>query len=380
MSTTTADIDPSPWRRRLAVPAYYSVTFAPFAVIAGLLRAVEWAAGAAIPVLWTLGVLFVLRQINVFVLSTLYHRTASHAQLTFHPRLEWELRVWGWLFLDDGLEEFIGREEHRFFGVLGLRFPLLVTASAAVFSLGVGLEAGAALLAALAILPGLTGAALSSTIYIINGLAHVVGYRRFDTDDTSRNLLRKDLLAWGKTLHHNHHARPGRVDPAVGSDERDAGYAALKQLERIGWVDKKADSHHPEVDHVRTTRAFDRPESRRRRRCHRRLVDRFFADEYGDEPITLVNMPREVLGDTSRESRAKEVALREALEKMPDDSDVYLRFSPLLEQCPELLGNLPVDWLRSRRPFGAVNEMFRLFIGGGGSNTGFHAAIWSTET
>lgn len=101
----------------------------------------------------------------------------------------------------------------------------------------------------------------------------------------------------------------------------------------------------------------------------------YFAQAYADEPITLVNMSREVLGDESIDAQSYQVPLREALEEMRDDPDVYLRFSPLLEQCPELLHDLPLEWLRSRRPPGSNNEMFRLFIGGGGSNTGFHAAI-----
>ena len=42
----------------------------------------------------------------------------------------------------------------------------------------------------------------------INTLTHMVGYRNYETTDTSRNTWLLGLLMWGEGWHNNHHANP----------------------------------------------------------------------------------------------------------------------------------------------------------------------------
>lgn len=292
---------PTPERRRplLAATLYYALTLAPFVVSGVLLRGVEVWSGHEVPIVGVLLALGVLRQVNVFVLTALYHRGASHGAVVFHPWVAWPLRVWGWLFLgagtrtwaavhrwhhactdtaedphsptkpggswrtigaqsigsfwmaarhpervaryatglcDDRLERFIQSEERRFFGVFGVRFPLLLGVFTGALHVALGLPWGAALACTLATLPATTGAVLSSSVLGINGLAHLLGTRRYETEDTSTNLVSRDVLGMGEALHHNHHARPGAANLAMHDGEWDAGYQVLRVLHRAGIV------------------------------------------------------------------------------------------------------------------------------------------------
>lgn len=60
---------------------------------------------------------------------------------------------------------------------------------------------------------------------IINGVAHALGYRNFDTNDTSRNLYPWGIWILGEELHNNHHADP-----------RSAKFRAHWWEFDIGWV------------------------------------------------------------------------------------------------------------------------------------------------
>lgn len=292
---------PAPDRRRplLAASLYYLLTLAPFAVTGALLRGVEAWSGADLPILSVLLAWLLLRQLNVFILTALYHRGASHGAVVFHPAAEVVLRLWGWLFLgagmrtwaavhrwhhattdtpddphsptkpggswrnigaqsigsfwraarhpelvarytaglpDDRLERLFQSEERRFFGVFGLRLPLLLGLLTSTLQLTLGCGWSVALAATFASLPATSGAVLSSSVLLINGLAHLIGTRRFETADTSTNLVRWDVLGMGEALHHNHHARPGAANMAMHADERDAGYMVLRALHRAGIV------------------------------------------------------------------------------------------------------------------------------------------------
>ncbi|MCB9743645.1 MAG: fatty acid desaturase [Alphaproteobacteria bacterium] len=289
---------PEPRSLAWALLAYGLIVAAPFALSAGLLWALSAASGRSLPIGALVLATLALRQLNVGVLTTLYHRGMSHRALRFHPRLEWALRLWGWLFIgpgtrtwaivhrwhhaqadrpgdphspskpgeslatltrqaigafrsvardeaparrfaaglpEDRLEALIRWDERRLFGVYGLRLPAVLCALSALY-LALGLPLGWALLAGLATLPATNGAVLSSSVLLIGGVAHLAGYRNFDTPDTSTNLLPVDLLGWGEGLHNNHHARPACADMAAQPWEWDPGFAALALLERLGLV------------------------------------------------------------------------------------------------------------------------------------------------
>lgn len=91
--------------------------------------------------------------------------------------------------------------------------------------------------------PGLFwGYFLSTTLlwhstYTINSLMHLVGRRRFETGDTSRNGLVLALLTCGEGWHNNHHFYQASCRQGFRPWEVDLTYYALRGLAAIGLVD-----------------------------------------------------------------------------------------------------------------------------------------------
>jgi stearoyl-CoA desaturase (Delta-9 desaturase) len=73
----------------------------------------------------------------------------------------------------------------------------------------------------------------------INWWAHKFGYRNFENEDTSKNILPLDILFWGEGYHNNHHQFPGRANYAVKWFEVDFGYTMVRLLNKIGIVQLK---------------------------------------------------------------------------------------------------------------------------------------------
>jgi stearoyl-CoA desaturase (delta-9 desaturase) len=99
--------------------------------------------------------------------------------------------------------------------------------------------------------PGLVwGFALSTVCcwhatYLINSIAHLVGTRRFDTEDDSRNSLALSLLTLGEGWHNNHHRYPTSSRHGLASWELDVTYLGLVMLRGIGviWDLRKPPEH-----------------------------------------------------------------------------------------------------------------------------------------
>ncbi|HEY0705841.1 MAG TPA: acyl-CoA desaturase [Polyangia bacterium] len=72
--------------------------------------------------------------------------------------------------------------------------------------------------------------------FTINSLSHVIGWRRFETTDDSRNHLGLALLTLGEGWHNNHHHRPGVARQGIGAREIDISYAILRVLAVFGVV------------------------------------------------------------------------------------------------------------------------------------------------
>jgi len=70
----------------------------------------------------------------------------------------------------------------------------------------------------------------------INSLAHVIGSRRFDTKDDSRNNLWLALITFGEGWHNNHHFYPGTVRQGFRWWEVDLTYYGLRLLAAVGLV------------------------------------------------------------------------------------------------------------------------------------------------
>jgi stearoyl-CoA desaturase (Delta-9 desaturase) len=68
---------------------------------------------------------------------------------------------------------------------------------------------------------------------IINGVGHAIGYRNFDTKDSSRNIIPLGLWIVGEELHNNHHADPKSATFRAKWYEFDIGWVYIKLL---SWV------------------------------------------------------------------------------------------------------------------------------------------------
>ncbi|MBY0231961.1 MAG: acyl-CoA desaturase [Gemmataceae bacterium] len=71
---------------------------------------------------------------------------------------------------------------------------------------------------------------------IVNSVGHLVGSRRYDTPDRSRNSWFLAFLTLGDGWHNNHHHYPHSAQAGFFPGEVDGCYAALRFLERLGLV------------------------------------------------------------------------------------------------------------------------------------------------
>ncbi|MBS36900.1 MAG: acyl-CoA desaturase [Thiotrichales bacterium] len=81
---------------------------------------------------------------------------------------------------------------------------------------------------------------------VINGLGHWSGYRNFEVQDASTNLVPWGILIGGEELHNNHHAYPSSARLSNRWYEFDIGWAYIKIMEFFGlaWVKKVAPRPH----------------------------------------------------------------------------------------------------------------------------------------
>ncbi|GIW45894.1 MAG: delta 9 acyl-lipid fatty acid desaturase [Candidatus Binatia bacterium] len=78
--------------------------------------------------------------------------------------------------------------------------------------------------------------ALWHVTFCVNSLAHVFGWRRFETRDTSRNSFWLALITFGEGWHNNHHRFPGSERQGFFWWEIDLTHYALKAMEWLGLV------------------------------------------------------------------------------------------------------------------------------------------------
>lgn len=84
---------------------------------------------------------------------------------------------------------------------------------------------------------GLVGTVMQwHALFASNTLSHMFGFRRFNTDDTSKNNFFCALLLMGEGWHNNHHYYPGSARQGFYWWEIDLSYYSIKFLERLGLV------------------------------------------------------------------------------------------------------------------------------------------------
>ena len=72
--------------------------------------------------------------------------------------------------------------------------------------------------------------------FVINSLAHVIGKRRFNTRDESKNSFILALITFGEGWHNNHHKFPGSAKQGLHWWEIDLSYYGLLLLEKLGII------------------------------------------------------------------------------------------------------------------------------------------------
>lgn len=74
---------------------------------------------------------------------------------------------------------------------------------------------------------------------IINWFAHKYGYRSYEMEDTSTNLLPLDIIMWGESYHNNHHKYS--ADPNFGKKwfEIDPAYIMIRIFNALGIIKLK---------------------------------------------------------------------------------------------------------------------------------------------
>lgn len=71
---------------------------------------------------------------------------------------------------------------------------------------------------------------------VINWCAHKYGYRNFEVNDTSRNLLPVDFLMLGESYHNNHHKAGSRPNFGVRWFEVDPVYISIWIFDKLGII------------------------------------------------------------------------------------------------------------------------------------------------
>ncbi|MGC3998943.1 MAG: fatty acid desaturase [Anaeromyxobacter sp.] len=100
--------------------------------------------------------------------------------------------------------------------------------------------------------------------YVINSLAHVIGRKRYETGEGSRNSLVLALLTFGEGWHNNHHYFAASANQGFFWWEIDVSYYALRALSAVGIVrDLRKPPEHVRMAHKqpRTARAEAKPAS-----------------------------------------------------------------------------------------------------------------------
>lgn len=216
-------------------------------------------------------VTFACIQVSMMAVTLYLHRDQAHRAIDLHPALRHFFRLWIWLTSGMVTREWVAvhRKHHAFCEtpddphspvVHGLRTILLRgaevyraevanTATLEKYGRGtpddwlernlyrhglVGVYTTLAVDVLLFGAGGITMFALQMMAMpvfaagVINGLGHALGYRNFETEDASTNLVPIGLLVGGEELHNNHHAFPTSARFALRPGEFDVGWFYIR--------------------------------------------------------------------------------------------------------------------------------------------------------
>ncbi|MGH9555506.1 MAG: DesA family fatty acid desaturase, partial [Terriglobales bacterium] len=87
---------------------------------------------------------------------------------------------------------------------------------------------------------------------VINGIGHYWGYRTFQPEDTSTNIVPWGILIGGEELHNNHHAYPTSARFSMRWYEFDLGWQYIRALEWLGLAQVKKVAPELRLDTAKT--------------------------------------------------------------------------------------------------------------------------------
>jgi stearoyl-CoA desaturase (delta-9 desaturase) len=90
---------------------------------------------------------------------------------------------------------------------------------------------------------------------VINGVGHYLGYRNFQVDDASTNIVPWGILIGGEELHNNHHAYASSARLSSKWYEFDIGWLYIRLMEMVGLA--KVKKMAPQVRIAAAARACD---------------------------------------------------------------------------------------------------------------------------
>ena len=83
---------------------------------------------------------------------------------------------------------------------------------------------------------------------IVNGVGHYYGYRNFECEDASRNVVPWGLIIGGEELHNNHHAFPSSAKFSIQSWEFDIGWLWIRTLSVFGLAKVRRVAPRPALE------------------------------------------------------------------------------------------------------------------------------------
>ena len=161
----------------------------------------------------------------------------------------------------------------------------------------------------------------------INGLGHAIGYRNFQTDDASTNLLPWGILVGGEELHNNHHAFPSSAKFSQRPWEFDIGWMYLKVFSFFGLakirrvapkLGYEAADNAPDIETLKAV-----------------IVNRMHVLRHYSRQVTLPVLKYEFaeIGDSSLVRKAKKLL---AIQPPMLDEHTKLRLAELVARHPRL--------------------------------------------
>jgi stearoyl-CoA desaturase (delta-9 desaturase) len=92
---------------------------------------------------------------------------------------------------------------------------------------------------------------------VINGIGHYWGYRTFQPEDASTNIVPWGILIGGEELHNNHHAYATSARFSIRWYEFDIGWLYIRALELLGLAQVKKVAPELKLDTAKTRCDFD---------------------------------------------------------------------------------------------------------------------------